>query len=589
MKKNESGASILLVLTVLTILAVFTGVAMDLTMSVGKNVKRTNNMQAAIAIANGALDEQFAYWREICRATPSSQRPTSAFTSIPLPTSSQFPYIPNFTASAAANTSNSTHTIASYKIVALDPQLKTIGNGAAPPAATGMNATATSYFYMGSADVTLPDISSTVSVKVRRIFQKQQLSPWNWAIFYVDPLEIHPSPLFTVTGWVHTNSDLYTGHDTLTFADKATYANSWTVGFAPGDSTHSETPVAPNYPTNLPPALEIAHQPFGMDSSRVFSTTDASDNDDGYHELVERPDPGYSDPIAAQRYYDQAGAKILIDASNNVTIMNQNGTVLTGNGNPLDKAIYTTFSNAITTNSSIQDNREGATVRLVNVDVSQITTALTTGPLANKNFNQIVYISDTSAGQTGGSPKRGVRLKNGSALPVNGLTFASDNPVYIQGDYNTGALPPSNLGTYTQPTGTGYTKQPSSIVADAVSVLSNAWVDANSFSSLSSRIASNTTVNTAIIAGIVPSANGNYSGGAENYPRFLEDWTNKSLTYYGSMVELYQSQQATGIWGKSNVYSPPLREWFFDTDFQTNTPPGSIMIVNYMKQRWFQQ
>ena len=69
------------------------------------------------------------------------------------------------------------------------------------------------------------------------MFQKQQLSPWNYAIFYVDPLEIHPSPPFTVTGWVHTNYNLYTAHNTLTFADKVTYASDWFVNFMPGDNT----------------------------------------------------------------------------------------------------------------------------------------------------------------------------------------------------------------------------------------------------------------------------------------------------------------------------------------------------------------
>src|SRR5207249_4570218 len=86
----------------------------------------------------------------------------------------------------------------------------------------------------------------------------------------------------------------------------------------------------------------------------------------------------------------------------------------------------------------------------------------------------------------------------------------------------------------------------------------------SAFAGTSSRIAGNTTVNAAIISGIVPTAaaggDGSYSDGAENFPRFLENWSNATLTYYGSMVELYQSAQSTGEWGKANVYSPP-RGW----------------------------
>ena len=53
------------------------------------------------------------------------------------------------------------------------------------------------------------------------------------------------------------------------------------------------------------------------------------------------------------------------------------------------------------------------------------------------------------------------------------------------------------------------------------------------------------------------------------------------------MVELYNSKQATGPWGTSNYYSPPIRQWYFDTDFNTHTPPGTLMLYNYIKSRWF--
>ena len=94
----------------------------------------------------------------------------------------------------------------------------------------------------------------------------------------------------------------------------------------------------------------------------------------------------------------------------------------------------------------------------------------------------------------------------------------------------------------------GYIRQPCAVIADAVNILSNAWQDSHSSWDVSSRDAANTTVNTAILAGIVPSANNIYSGGAENFPRFLEDWGGKTLTYYGSMVELYKSRQSIGTW-----------------------------------------
>ena len=224
-------------------------------------------------------------------------------------------------------------------------------------------------------------------------------------------------------------------------------------------------------------------------------------------------------------------------------------------------------------------------MRLATLDVDAINDKIRDGTLAS--FNKIVYIADTSAAANGGTPKRGIRLRNGNNMADGGLTVASANPVYIQGDYNTGGNPPSNSGNASQPQVSGYTRQPCAVVADAINILSNAWLDSNSASDVSARTASNTTVNTAFVSGIVPSINNNYSGGAENFPRFLENWTGRLFTYYGSMVELYQSRQSIGSWGLDNVYNPPNRQWFFDTNFQFNAPPGSLLIYSYIKGRWF--
>ena len=87
---------------------------------------------------------------------------------------------------------------------------------------------------------------------------------------------------------------------------------------------------------------------------------------------------------------------------------------------------------------------------------------------------------------------------------------------------------------------------PCALFADAINILSSSWSDANSAKAISSRVASSTTVNAAFYSGIVPTVTGKYSGGVENFPRFLEDWSNKTLTYCGSMVVMFNSQIATG-------------------------------------------
>jgi len=213
----------------------------------------------------------------------------------------------------------------------------------------------------------------------------------------------------------------------------------------------------------------------------------------------------------------------------------------------------------------------------------------------------IIYISDTSAGtsvnttysgNTVSTSKRGIRLKNGASLPSGGMTVVAENPVYIQGDYNTGGTPPSDSGTYTSPTVNGYTRQMAAVIGDAVNILSGAWVDTNSDQSTTKRVATSTTVNAALVTGEVPSASGFYSGGGENFVRFLEDWQKNSntFTYYGSMVELFNSQQGTGHWSSAaSFYKQPGLHWYYDTNFGASAPPGRLQIAAYLQQqRWYQ-
>lgn len=619
---RRSGSSLVVVILTMATLAVIVGVTLDYSTNVNRLVQRTTTLQTAMTAADATIEQLFTNWRAICRATPSTPLATNAFVSIPLPTSSQL-NLPNSSKFAKAGSNpdlsdeyDSTYSVSNVKVIAVDGTLQPVGNATtAPPPAVGMsqtgavNTTSASYNYLASADVTLPTLRGNVVAKVRRVFSKQQISPWNWAIFYVDPLEIHPGAPMTVTGWVNTNSNLYTAHSLLTFADKVTYASDWFVNFMPGDGQHSETPTTPNWPSNLPPARDVALQPFGMDSTAIFSTSDTNPNNDSYHELIQPPVAGYSDPFAGQRYWDQASIIIQIqdnpnsnqsgfdgvkghDLVNFYTVTNQQ----TGTTQALTSgSLYNMFTaaGAITTNQSIQDNREATSIRLATLDVSKLVTSVSNG---NPNYtsstfaNPIIYIYDSSSTA---SSRRGVRIKGGTKIPTSGLTIASNNPVYIQGDFNTGGSPPSDSTTQNDPTTpqvSGYTRAPCSVLGDAINLLSNAWNDANSSSGTSSRVAANTTFNTAILSGIVPTApvggDGSYSGGAENFPRFLEDWSKAIITYYGSMVELYKSQQSTGEWGKANVYVPPTRHWYFDTNFKVRPPPGSLMVYSYTKGQW---
>ena len=74
-----------------------------------------------------------------------------------------------------------------------------------------------------------------------------------------------------------------------------------------------------------------------------------------------------------------------------------------------------------------------------------------------------------------------------------------------------------------------------------------------------------------------------YGGGLENFPRFLEDWNGRTLTYRGSLVSLHFARYASGSWGGA-YYRPPARDWEFDTRFDdpANLPPGTPVVGNVL-------
>ena len=205
--------------------------------------------------------------------------------------------------------------------------------------------------------------------------------------------------------------------------------------------------------------------------------------------------------------------------------------------------------------------------------------------------------------------RRGVRLINASTLPgaydtttptnTKGFTFASENGVYVKGNYNATGVGVSGSSAVTSPA--NYSPQnsanhiPAAIVADAVTILSNNWSDANSFAnpfSRSSRVASDTVIRFAMLSGdpitglstfYQPSYFGQLNGGVHNFKRFLEDWNGRRLNYTGSLINLFSSRNNTGFLKCCNtVYRPPVRDWTFDPSFlnANRLPPGTPNIFS---------
>jgi hypothetical protein len=204
-----------------------------------------------------------------------------------------------------------------------------------------------------------------------------------------------------------------------------------------------------------------------------------------------------------------------------------------------------------------------------------------------------------------------------------GFTVGSENPVYIQGNYNSNCAAAGNSGcspnstTYdlTWNAGAEPLHAAAAVIADAVTLLSGNWQDAGAVGSLYSgslqnpiniggnvapaltpnRIAVETYDRVAVAGGktiafnnaaMIPNNSFGIDGGVHNFLRLLEDWggvtSQQTMNYKGSLVSLYWNTYATGTFKGSLVYWAPDRNFIFDSLFSTvgNLPPGTPMFRN---------
>jgi len=485
-------------------------------------------------------------------------------------------------------------------------------DGASPPLPTtqaqtiasgdlaGLNSFAQNYLV--TSEVTGPNGSRA---KVVQVLQMGFAPLFQFAVYYNEILEIFPGATFTIVGRAHSNKHIYIGNSTtqvdsfLTSAQNiyryrlndgstpasakikdagGTYRdfikdhtaadwNTWAINTYNGrvrDSAIGGTnlnlplPLDPNPPPPAPP-----EEP---------------------HDIIEQGSGSDTENMKLQKMYWKADYRILVDSAGAVTV--KTGPPGSETTTSLDTSSF------LTTNTNFYDKREGKCMQAAQVNAG----ALRTAP--GWNFTKgILYVSSAKAdtGTCGTSTPNAlrtpvVRMTNGTQLPSStegGFTIATDRPIYIQGDYNTkdtsGALHNGN----------DLTTPPASVMADAVTVLSNNWGPNNSDTkgneTTTNRNATNTTIYAGMISGIKATVAGtSYSGGLENYFRLLENWSGDTLTYRGSMVMLYPSEVATGTWGGS-YYSAAIRDWAFDTLFKDKPPPGTPTLHVPQRVGWWHQ
>ena len=610
-KTTERASALIITLFVIFLITTAIAIAVNMTTTTVRQTGSSRDFSALRSAAEGTVDYAYGVWLEKVNTSygnvgsavlaggigSAPALPSGIWYSLPLQLTGTDPYGKPY----AANSKN--------------PPAPTRVNLDKYPGWLGANTS-----YLAAAKVSAKTNGNrTIEYGVKRAMNYTSVPLFQATAFFEDDLELYRTAPMTIGGLVHTNSTAYVSSQSattpsLTFTGNLSHVGAYIDGKynykdpVTGVTTQRDAPpqawnwsgyaannsFPPSYPSGgIDQQVNTVErmEPLGTDPAKVIfpptfdsggipkTSGDVNPNDDGMRELIEPPNTyvnpitqkitttgNYDDPqaVADRRLYNKAGIRIRVTGSTY--------SVTTANGTSLTSSQITALKAALS-QTNIYDRREAKTVDITSLDIAKAKTKISSsvpGPLEDPTFNRIIYIDDTSS--TGYTDPKAVRLLNGSNLPSGGLTVVTQNPLYIQGNYNTTSQD---------------TRGSAAVFADAVTILSNGWLDAASSLAISKRIALETTVNTAIVAGFLPSgwtnpktgARYEYSGGLNNFPRFLEDWSLRKLNYTGSMIELFTSQVATGPWDTGTTYVPPNRIWDFDSNFIENPPPGGLDSV----------
>jgi hypothetical protein len=393
----------------------------------------------------------------------------------------------------------------------------------------------------------------------QRDIQLVSIPIFEYQYFYGLDLEICPSSDTAITGRVHSDGSIYLQPDsaTLTFQGDVTSAGHIYHTCAPDD------PVVRQFGS-------VVYSGDHCDRAKVLKLPLGVTNTvDNVRSLMLVPPNGESATslMGEQRFYNKADLVILVNNGiPTATSGAYNGSIIT-----IAAGLLTSF---LTMNTSLywEDIREyqqgGRLIRSIDFDLAKFNLIAPVIELLLGRTITCIYVADVTAFD--GVHLPAIRLIHGSTLPAAGLTIATSNPMYVEGDYNTSGVNQSTANTSQA--------RPAALICDALTILSANWKDSHGGSALSNRQATDTTVNAAVITGIVPTTSAAFSGGSDNAIRLLEDWTGKTLTFNGAIAVLWDSRIANTPWGlSSSIYNPPTRSFAWDQNFATYSklPPGT--------------
>jgi hypothetical protein len=366
----------------------------------------------------------------------------------------------------------------------------------------------------------------------------------NYGIFYFLDLEICPSSAMVFNGPVHANGNIYLEPQSeIIFQGNVTASGAILQHGSPLDPVRRKSG-------------KVVCQKEADGGVNTLSLPLGTNNvPDLLRELVEIPSDkeSSSSALGTLRYYNRADLVVLI--------FNDRVEATSGLYNRFrTKVTYLESSGILRVTESMFDKRQNRYALLTEFDIAKFLEYYNSLCWTLGRRPDLVYLADLRTQDSRNFAA--IRLINGQTLPYYGLTIATPNPLYVKGDYNV-------LAGLAGTANTSYSAR-AALVSDAITILSSTWDDKNDGKSLKHRSAVDVTVNAAVMSGIVPTRKGYYSGGVENFFRYLEDWSEATFTFNGSIVALFDSRIATAPWGATgDIYEPPKRRnWTYDDNLQ---------------------
>ncbi len=642
-RRHHQGSILLGVVLVVLVLSLLLGTVLRYSSNTHRNSVRQTRIEKAKLIAESEMEYLFYRWiSEVNRGTASDDiddRLVADGFIVADPTADMTP----FSASIAADGWTISRSITFHRI----PDTH---DGSATGNRPGTNKTGRNYYFVARTRATITDPSfGKIEYRLGRRFVRSETSLLQFAVFYQDDLEIASGSNMTIKGPISTNGSAYIGAQSgveIYITDKVSVGGSLNGGTNAVDGTQLRKPGASGSSTLHDPIFDTdledgtlpdqtaartaqyeklnAPENFigGVDLAKALENPVYNNDPNEVYRSIIAPPPRNSsgdlieeDPtVQNRRMYNRAGIVVTVgvdsvtgDAVVNVGTSTNPTAFNTAIGDALKAQVFPELR------KDVFDKRENRFVKVTTMDVERLNHALASIPSLGNAYNGVLYVHDNTNGSGSGSA---IRMKNAEATPdfkdaygaAKGFALVSDNPVYVQGDYNTKKIVENSVTR----------DNPAAIMADAVTLLSAGWNDDNSTHTIDAAegarvadmlgqgpkdgysTAENTmTVNSAILTGNTPSTGpddpgpATNSGGVQNIVRLMEDWWGPALNIKlkGSIGQLFKSKyfnspfKSTGVatpdGDPSVYYIPDSRELEFDEDLAKRPPPWTPTTTEF--------